>query len=118
MKGTTPKGATSAAWISGRQRRSGRGPATTPLTDYNYAAETYDAVIIIALATAQAGTDGIGPCPSEIDGITGDGEKCTTFADCLALIEAGTRHRLRRHVRPASSSTATASPLKAQLRRC
>ena len=59
------------------------------LTDLNYASETYDAVMISALAALQAGTDGIASA-EEINGITRDGEKCTTFADCAALIEAGT----------------------------
>ena len=59
------------------------------LEDLNYAAETYDAVMIVALATAVAGDDGIAHA-SEINGVTRDGEKCTTFADCIALIEAGT----------------------------
>ena len=43
----------------------------------------------LALAVEQAGDDGIAHA-SEINGITRDGEKCTTFADCKALIEAGT----------------------------
>ncbi len=59
------------------------------LEDLNYATETYDAVMITALATAVAGDDGIATA-SEIIGVTRDGEKCTTFADCMALIEAGT----------------------------
>ena len=59
------------------------------LTDLNYATESYDAVMISALAVLQAGTDGIAHA-EEINGITRDGEKCTTFADCAALIEAGT----------------------------
>jgi ABC-type branched-subunit amino acid transport system substrate-binding protein len=59
------------------------------LEDLNYATETYDAIMITALAVLQAGTDGIAHA-AEINGITRDGEKCTTFADCAALIEAGT----------------------------
>jgi len=59
------------------------------LTDLNYATETYDAIMISALAALQAGDDGIAHA-SEINGITRDGEVCTTFADCAALIEAGT----------------------------
>ncbi len=45
------------------------------LTDLNYATETYDAVMISALAVLQAGTDGIEHA-AEINGITRDGEKC------------------------------------------
>jgi ABC-type branched-subunit amino acid transport system substrate-binding protein len=58
------------------------------LTDFNYAAETYDAVNIIALAAQKAGSDGI-EYAQEINGITRDGEKCTDFATCKAIIDAG-----------------------------
>ena len=58
------------------------------LTDYNYAAETYDAVTIIALAVEQAQDDGIAYA-NEINGITRDGETCTDFASCKAIIDAG-----------------------------
>ena len=59
------------------------------LIDLNYAAETYDAVIITALAMEIAGTDGI-EYASEINGVTRDGEKCTEYTECVALIAAGT----------------------------
>ena len=58
--------------------------------EYSYGAETYDAVIITALATEVAGTDDPSAIAAEINGVTKDGEVCTTFADCKALIEAGT----------------------------
>jgi ABC-type branched-subunit amino acid transport system substrate-binding protein len=58
------------------------------LTDYNYAAETYDAVTIIALAVEQAQDDGIAYA-GFINGITRDGEKCTDFATCKAILDAG-----------------------------
>jgi len=57
-------------------------------TTFNYAAETYDAVNIIALAAEKAQTDGI-DYAKEINGITRDGEKCTDFATCKAVIDAG-----------------------------
>ena len=56
---------------------------------YNYGAETYDAVIVITLAAIVAGTDGI-EYASEINEVTRNGEKCTDFAACRALAEAGT----------------------------
>jgi hypothetical protein len=59
------------------------------LIDLNYAAETYDAVIITALAMEIAGTDGIEHA-SEINGVTRDGEKCSDFTSCKELIDAGT----------------------------
>jgi len=60
------------------------------LIDFSYGPETYDAVIITALAAAIAGTDNPAEVAAQINGVTRDGEKCSTFADCLALIEAGT----------------------------
>lgn len=58
------------------------------LTDVNYAAETYDAIVVIALATEEAKSDGI-EMASKINGITKGGEKCTSFKACLDLIKAG-----------------------------
>ena len=58
------------------------------LTDYNYAAETYDAITLIALAVEQAQDDGIA-YTNEINGLTRDGEKCTDYASCKAIIDAG-----------------------------
>lgn len=60
------------------------------LVDFSYAPESYDAVVITALAAAIAGSDDPGMIAAEINGVTRDGEKCTSFADCMALIEAGT----------------------------
>jgi branched-chain amino acid transport system substrate-binding protein len=54
-----------------------------------YGAETYDAIVIIALAAEMAGSDAGADIAAEINGITKDGEKCTSFADCKAIIEAG-----------------------------
>jgi branched-chain amino acid transport system substrate-binding protein len=60
------------------------------LTDFSYGPETYDAIVIIALAAEVAGSD-FGPdVAAQINDVTRGGEKCTTFADCKALIEAGT----------------------------
>ena len=88
MRGTTPKGADVTEWIGG-VNDFWVAKGNTELSDFNYAAESYDAVIVIALAAAAAGTDG-SALGDEINGITGVGEKCTTYVDCLALIDAGT----------------------------
>lgn len=62
------------------------------LSDYNYAAESYDAVILIALAAEYAQSDG-SDFAEHIVAISGGGdepgEKCTTYADCKAIIDAG-----------------------------
>jgi ABC-type branched-subunit amino acid transport system substrate-binding protein len=59
------------------------------LDDFSYSAETYDAVVITALAAIEAETDNPAEVARRINGITRDGESCETFADCLALVEAG-----------------------------
>ena len=62
------------------------------LKDYSYAAESYDAVVLLALAAMAAGsTDGadIADKLQEVSGGAGDGEKCETFEDCAALINDG-----------------------------
>src|SRR3954447_13888415 len=56
---------------------------------YNYGAESHDAVVIIALATEQAKTDGIAYA-SEINKVTRGGTKCASYKECLALVKAGT----------------------------
>ena len=67
--------------------------ATTPsgaaLSDYNYAAEAYDAVVMIALAAEFAKTDG-SALAGEIVNVSREGEACTTYAECLPLAQAGT----------------------------
>jgi branched-chain amino acid transport system substrate-binding protein len=59
------------------------------LIDFSYSAETYDAVVIMALAAVAAGTDEPAAVARAINGVTRDGEACEAFADCLALLEAG-----------------------------
>ena len=84
FSGSTPfgKGGADAAFI---ERLCSVDPA---LIDVSYAAETYDSVVIIALAVEKAQSDGI-EYASEINGITRDGEKCTDFTTCLEIIKAG-----------------------------
>ncbi len=60
------------------------------LIDFSYSAESYDAVIVTVLAALVAGSDDGIAVAAEINGVTSGGEKCTTFADCAALAEAGT----------------------------
>ncbi|HEX9994266.1 MAG TPA: ABC transporter substrate-binding protein [Acidimicrobiales bacterium] len=60
------------------------------LVDFNYAGESYDAVIVTALAAVVANTDVPTDVATEINGVTKDGEKCTSFQECLDLINGGT----------------------------
>jgi branched-chain amino acid transport system substrate-binding protein len=65
---------------------------TAPLTDYSYAAESYDATILLALAALAANStegEAIAAKLQEVSGGTGDGEKCETYADCAAIIVGG-----------------------------
>ncbi len=59
------------------------------LTDFSYAAESYDTVTLIALA-AQAGgaTDGE-TIAANLQAVSAGGEKCSNFADCKALLDEG-----------------------------
>lgn len=83
MKGTTPLVELAKDF---KDRLLAVDPA---LKDFNYAAETYDAVVIIALAAEKAKTDGT-DLAKEINGITRGGTKCTDFKACDALAKAGT----------------------------
>jgi branched-chain amino acid transport system substrate-binding protein len=56
---------------------------------YSYAAESYDAVIISALAAIAANSDAGEALGAEIVNVTTGGEKCETFEDCVALLEDG-----------------------------
>ena len=60
------------------------------LIDFSYSAESYDAVVVTALAAEVAGTDEGSAVGAAINDVTRGGEKCSTFADCKTLIEAGT----------------------------
>ncbi len=60
-----------------------------PLQDFSYAAESYDAVITSALAAIAAGSDAGEAIAEELPGVTKDGEKCTAFAECKELLDAG-----------------------------
>jgi branched-chain amino acid transport system substrate-binding protein len=83
MKGTAPLSKLSATF---EQRLKAADPK---LTDTNYAGEAYDAVVIVALAAERAkSTKGV-DIASEINGITRDGEKCTTFRQCRDIIDSG-----------------------------
>ncbi|SNS48335.1 amino acid/amide ABC transporter substrate-binding protein, HAAT family [Geodermatophilus pulveris] len=59
------------------------------LQDYNYAGETYDAVVITALAAQAAGTNDANVFKEFVNGITFGGEACTDYAGCLEIITSG-----------------------------
>jgi branched-chain amino acid transport system substrate-binding protein len=57
---------------------------------YAYGPETYDAVTIVALAAEIAGSLDPIAIAAEINDVTRGGEKCTSFAECVELVRAGT----------------------------
>jgi neutral amino acid transport system substrate-binding protein len=55
---------------------------------YAYGAETYDSVVIVALAAIAAGSTDGAAIGAEINDVTRDGDKCTSFAACAELLNA------------------------------
>lgn len=68
------------------------GQGNDPIDAVTYSAEAYDATMLIALSALAAqsveGAD-IASKMREVSGGEGDGEQCTTFADCAAIINDG-----------------------------
>ncbi len=62
------------------------------LTEFSYAAESYDAVVLLALAALAAGsTDGAAMAGQlqAVSGGSGGGEKCFSFAECAEILAGG-----------------------------
>jgi len=66
-----------------------------PLKDYSYAAESYDATILAALAAVKGGATDSQTIRDNYAAVSGatDGEECTTYKDCVALLEDGSEIR-------------------------
>ena len=65
------------------------------LTSYAYGAESYDAVILAALAAVRGGSTDSQTVQENYAAVSGatDGEECTSYADCVALLEDGSEIR-------------------------
>jgi len=61
------------------------------LLDFSYGAESYDAVVLAALAASLGGDNSPKSVQENLAAVSGadGGEVCNSYADCLALIEAG-----------------------------
>ncbi|WP_448629512.1 ABC transporter substrate-binding protein [Cellulomonas soli] len=61
------------------------------LTDFAYGPESYDATILAALAAVKGGASDGKTIQANMAAVSGadGGEKCSTFADCVALLEDG-----------------------------
>ncbi|MGY1761262.1 ABC transporter substrate-binding protein [Geodermatophilus sp. SYSU D00779] len=56
---------------------------------FNYAAETYDAVVLTALAAQMAGTNDANVFKAYVNGVTTGGEKCDSFQACIDIVNSG-----------------------------
>ncbi|WP_019812862.1 ABC transporter substrate-binding protein [Saccharomonospora saliphila] len=59
------------------------------LTEMQFAPQVYDCVTVIALAAEAAQSDDPGTFVTRMNGVTKNGQKCTSFADCKALLDEG-----------------------------
>lgn len=65
---------------------------TPALEDYSYAAESFDATVLLALASLAANSTDpadIAEKLLEVSGGSGEGEKCSTYAECADIIVGG-----------------------------
>ncbi|PRX49288.1 amino acid/amide ABC transporter substrate-binding protein (HAAT family) [Prauserella shujinwangii] len=81
MKGTAPASADNADYVKQLKEFA------PDLQELQFAPQVFDCVTIIALAAEKAKSDDPATFAPEINGITKDGEKCTSFADCKALLD-------------------------------
>ena len=84
VKGTLP-GAKTADDFKARLLQ--KDPA---LKDFSYAPESYDAATLIALAATAAKNDSGTAIASKLQEVSAGGTKCTSFAECKQLLDAGT----------------------------
>jgi branched-chain amino acid transport system substrate-binding protein len=83
-KGTQPGVAASDAF---KKRMLEEDPK---LRDFNYGPESYDATMLTALAAIAAKNDSGAAIASKLVEVSKGGTKCTNFADCKKLLDAGT----------------------------
>lgn len=83
MKGTAPLTPLSASFTN-RLRSIDKA-----LMDFIYAGESYDAVVISALAAETAKSTNPAAIAAQITGVTTGGTACETAADCFAAVRAG-----------------------------
>ncbi len=83
MKGTAPASADNPQFVKDLK-------AFAPdLKETQFAPQVYDCVNLMALAAEQAKSTDANVYKDVVDGLTKDGEKCTSFADCKKLIDEG-----------------------------
>jgi branched-chain amino acid transport system substrate-binding protein len=84
MKGTAPASAENVQFVKSLKKFA------PGLKELQFAPQAYDCVTVIALAAEQAKTNDPAVFKTFMVGVTKDGTKCSTFAACRRLIDAGT----------------------------
>ena len=59
------------------------------LTDFSYANESYDAIMLMALAAVAGGSSEGSVIAANLQAVSRDGTKCTAFQECADLLAAG-----------------------------
>jgi branched-chain amino acid transport system substrate-binding protein len=88
VKGTLPTAELTQEFRD-RLNQQWRTSAGEDLQDFTYGPETYDALVIMALAAEIAGTEDPAQVAANINGVTREGTGCTTFEECKRLVEQG-----------------------------
>lgn len=86
MKGTTPL--TDLSKLGDFEQRLNDAYGEE-LKDLNYGAESYDIVNVLAISAEAAKSDAPGAIAAQIVKTTRDGEKCSDFASCKAILDKG-----------------------------
>jgi len=89
-QGTIP-GAFPSTDLQGRFNDFYQRTAGSALADYSYAQESYDSVILAALAAVKGGGTDSGTIQANMAAVSGadGGTECSTFAECVTAIDAG-----------------------------
>ncbi len=80
VKGTLP------GVVAGDEFKARLMEVAPKLSEFAYSPESYDATILVALAAQAAGDDSGASIASKMQEVSAGGEKCTSFKDCLALL--------------------------------
>jgi ABC-type branched-subunit amino acid transport system substrate-binding protein len=80
---------TSSTELSSSPSPSGSASATGS-TAYSYAPETYDAVVLTALAVQAAGSDRSSDVAQALPEVSAGGDECSTYTECNDLLRQGT----------------------------
>ncbi|HET6562095.1 MAG TPA: ABC transporter substrate-binding protein [Marmoricola sp.] len=83
MKGTAPASAGNDQFLTDLKKFA------PDLEEVQFAPQVFDCVNILALAAEAADSSDANEFKEFVNDVTADGEKCTTFADCKELLEAG-----------------------------